>query len=56
MLLREYKGQRAQSFRLPKGVNDALRPRINKYIGTRIAVINEQILENLKVINYLAKG
>ena len=55
ILLDEYKGARAQSFRLPKGFNNAVRPRIDKYVGTKVAKINEQIFENLRYINFCEK-
>ncbi len=55
ILLREYKGAIAQSKRLPKGFNNAVRPRVNLYISKKVAIINEQIKTNLKKINYCEK-
>ena len=51
VLLREYKGAVAQSKRLPRGFNDAVRPRVDKYISVRVAKINEKINEDLLKIN-----
>lgn len=55
ILLNQYKGATAQSKRLPKGFNNAVRPRVNKYVSVRVAKINEQIKNNLMKINYCEK-
>ena len=55
VILNEYKGNLAQSKRLPKGFNNAIRPRIDRYVSERIALINEQIRQNIIKIDYSTK-
>ena len=55
IILNEYKGNIAQSKRLPKGFNNAIRPRVDKYVSVRIAQINEQIRQNILKIDYSGK-
>ena len=54
-LLNEYKGAIAQSKRLPKGFNNAVKPRVNLYVSKKVAIMNEQIKNNLDKINYCGK-
>ena len=55
VILNEFKGGNAQSKRLPKGFNNAIRPRIDLYVSKRVARINEDIKNNLRRINYCSK-
>ena len=55
VILNQFKGGNAQSKRLPKGFNNAIRPRIDLYVSKRVARINEDIKNNLLRINYCSK-
>lgn len=55
ILLKKYKGATAQSKKIPLGFNNAIKPRINKYISKKITAINEKINENLIKIEYCKK-
>ena len=55
ILLNEYNGSTAQSKRLPKGFNEAIRPRVDKYVSSRVAQINEDIKNDILRINHVTK-
>lgn len=55
ILLEQYKGAVAQSKRIPKGFNNAVRPRVNLYVAKKVAKINEEINQKLIKINYCEK-